>query len=164
MMVRSAAGLLAVVWVAGVGLAATSAAGADPGARQELPPGQGRDLTLGMCSGECHGVEKFMSEHRSKSQWLDTIDNMKHEGAKGTDEEFKAVTSYLIAHFGVQVKINQATVKQIDDVLDLEPGQAEAIVKYREANGPFADWKALMAVPGLDPKKLEEQKSNVIFS
>ena len=143
--------------VAGVFMAAISA-------RQELPEGQGKEVTMRLCGVECHGIDKIISEHRSKSQWIESIETMKQDGMKTTDAESKAILSYLVAHFGITVKINQATARQVDDVLDLEPGQAEAIVKYREANGPFADWKALMAVPGLDPKKLEEQKANVVFT
>jgi competence ComEA-like helix-hairpin-helix protein len=131
---------------------------------QELAPGAGKELVLQMCTTGCHGVEKFMSEHRSKSQWIETLETMKTEGATGTDADFKTVLGYLVAHAGIQVKINVATAKQIDDALDLEPGQAEAIVKYRDEKGKFADWPALMSVPGLDPKKLEEQKANVVFS
>ncbi|TAK14184.1 MAG: helix-hairpin-helix domain-containing protein [Acidobacteria bacterium] len=155
-MLKIARRSLLIVCAAGVCAAAISA-------RQELPEGQGKDVTMRLCGVECHGIDKVISEHRSKSQWIESIETMKQDGMKISDAEFKAVLSYLIAHFGVTVKINQATARQIDDVLDLEPGQAEAIVKYREANGPFADWKALLAVPGLDAKKLEEQKGNVIF-
>jgi competence protein ComEA len=133
-------------------------------ARQELAPGAGKDITLQTCASSCHGVERFASEHRSKSQWVETLETMKTEGAAGTDADFKAILGYLVAHAGIQVKINVATAKQIDDALCLEPGQAEAIVKYRDEKGKFADWQALLAVPGLDPKKLEEQKANVVFS
>jgi competence protein ComEA len=132
-------------------------------ARQEAPAAAGRAVTMQMCASSCHGTERFASEHRSKSQWIETIETMKGEGAAGTDAEFKAVLGYLVAHAGIQVKINVATAKQIDDALDLEPGQAEAIVKYREKNGKFADWDALLKVPGLDPKKLNEQRENVVF-
>ena len=132
-------------------------------ARQGLPEGPGQEVTLKLCAGECHGIDKFMSEHRSKSQWLETLVTMKNDGAKGTDEEFKIVTSYLIAHMGIPVKINKATAKQIDDAMELEPGQAEAIVKFRDENGPFADLAALLKVPGLDAKKIEAQKTNLVF-
>jgi competence protein ComEA len=130
---------------------------------QELPQGKGRDVAQRLCANECHGIDKVMAEHRSKSQWAETIDTMKTEGAKGSDEEFKAIISYLTAHFGVQVKINTATARQIDDALDLPEGQAAAIVKYRDEHGPFTDWASLMRVPGLDAKTLDEQKGNVIF-
>jgi competence protein ComEA len=145
-------------------LAAEPASRAVSPVRQELAPGAGKDVTLQLCSTSCHGVEKFMSEHRSKSQWIETLEQMKTEGATGTDADFKAILGYLVAHEGIQVKINVATAKQIDDALDLEPGQAEQIVKYRDEKGKFADWQALLSVPGLDSKKLEEQKGNVVFS
>lgn len=132
-------------------------------ARQDLPEGPGQAVTMKLCADNCHGVERFISEHRSKSQWLETIETMKTDGAKGTDEEFKATLSYLIAHFGIPVKINSATARQIDDALDLDAGQADAIVKYREENGPFADLAALLEVPGLDAGKLAEQKANIVF-
>jgi len=144
-------------------VAAVSASALGLLARQDLPEGQGKAVTQKLCDNACHGNDKFIAEHRSKSQWADTIDTMKGDGAKGSDEDFKAALAYLTIHFGVPVRINKATAKQIDDVLVLDPGQADAIVKYRDANGPFAGWDDLMKVPGLDPKKLEEQKPNVLF-
>jgi competence protein ComEA len=146
-----------------VGLAATCASTLGLLAFQELPQGRGREVTQRLCSNECHGIDKVMAEHRSKSQWTETVDTMKTDGAKGSDEEFRAIISYLTAHFGVQVKINTATARQIDDALDLAAGQAAAIVTYRDEHGPFADWPSLMQVPGLDPQALVEQKGNVVF-
>jgi competence protein ComEA len=144
-------------------MAAVSASTLGLLAIQELPEGKGREVTQERCGNACHGIDKVMAEHRSKSQWAETIDTMKTDGAKGSDEEFKAIISYLTAHFGVQVKINTATARQIDDALDLPAGQAAAIVKYRDEHGPFTDWASLMRVPGLDPKTLDEQKGSVIF-
>jgi len=132
-------------------------------AHQELPAGDGRDVTARLCSNECHGIDKVVAERKSKSQWAETMETMRVHGAKGTDEEFKIITTYLTTHYGVQVKINKATARQIDDVLVLAAGQADAIVKYRDERGPFADWAALLQVPGLDPKTLEVQKSKVVF-
>ena len=132
-------------------------------AGQKAPEGAGRELTLKLCTAGCHGPEKFLSERRSKSQWLETIDTMKQEGTKGTDDEFKVVLGYLVARLGIPVRINKATARQIDDAMDLPAGQADAIVKYRDEHGPFADFAALLKVPGLDPKRLEEQKANIVF-
>ncbi|MEI6246070.1 MAG: helix-hairpin-helix domain-containing protein [Acidobacteriota bacterium] len=132
-------------------------------ARQELPEGKGQDVTLRLCSNECHGIDKVVAEHKSKSQWIETMETMRGDGAKGTDEEFKIIIGYLATHYGVQIKINKATVKQIDDALVLAEGQADAIVKYRDANGPFVDLAALLKVPGLDPKAIEIQKDKIVF-
>jgi competence ComEA-like helix-hairpin-helix protein len=155
--------LAVAVCVVGVAAAVMSAASPDPRARQDLPEGQGKETTLRLCTGSCHGIDKFMSEHRSKSQWLETIETMKTDGAKGPDEDFTAAVAYLTIHMGVPVRINKATARQIDDVLILDAGLADAIVKYRDEHGPFATWDDFVKVPGLDPKKLEEQKPNVMF-
>lgn len=133
-------------------------------AAQELPEGTGRDVTQKLCSQECHGLDKVVAERHSKSQWTDSLNNMRDQGAKGSDEEFKAIINYLTMHFGVPVKINKVTAKQLDDVMVLEPGQADAIVKYRDEHGPFADVEALLKVPGLNPKLIEEQKANLVFA
>ncbi len=162
-----AVGAIAFAGVFGARLAATPVTTADAGPRslprQELAAGQGKAVILQVCASSCHGTERFNSEHRSKSQWAETIETMKGEGAAATAEEFTAVLGYLVAHSGIQVNINKASAKQIDDALDLQPGQADSIVKYRDEHGKFTDWQDLMKVPGLDPKKLDEQKSNVVF-
>jgi DNA uptake protein ComE-like DNA-binding protein len=101
-------------------------------ASQDLPEGQGQDVTLRLCSSSCHGIDKIVAEHRSKSQWAETIETMKTDGLKGSDEDLKTVINYMTIHFGVQVKINKATARQIDDVLVLDETQADAIVKYRD--------------------------------
>jgi competence protein ComEA len=132
-------------------------------AQQGLPEDQGRSETLRLCSNECHAIGKVVAERKSKSQWIETMETMRSDGAKGSDEEFKIIVTYLTTHFGVQVRINKATAKQIDDVLVLPEGLADAIVKYRDERGPFADWAALMQVPGLDAKRLEVQKTKVVF-
>lgn len=132
-------------------------------ARQDMPEGPGREETVRLCAGECHGIEKVISERKSKSQWVETMETMRTDGATGSAEEWKIITTYLATHYGVQIRINKATAKQIDDVLVLPAGQADAIVKYRDEHGPFADWAALILVPGLDLKALELQKSKVVF-
>lgn len=132
-------------------------------AQVQMPDDEGRDLTMKLCGNECHTIEKVIAERKSKSQWAETMETMRTDGAAGTDDEFKVIVKYLATHYGVQVQINRATARQIDDVLVLAEGQAAAIVAYREANGPFVDWAAFLKVPGLDPRTLEPQKRKVVF-
>ena len=117
-----------------------------------------------LCSQNCHGIEKIMPERHSKSQWGDSLNSMRDQGAKVTDEEFATIVKYLTMHFGVPVKINKVTAKQLDDVMILEAGQADAIIKYRDEHGPFADLEALLKVPGLNLKLIDEQKANLVFA
>jgi competence ComEA-like helix-hairpin-helix protein len=130
---------------------------------QDLPDGQGRATVQRLCDSSCHGIERFADERRTRARWFETIGEMQDRGAILSDDEVKTVAGYLGAHLGVPLKINEATAKQIDESLDLSPGQADAIVKYREAHGKFADWAALLKVPGLDAKKLDDQKTVVVF-
>jgi competence ComEA-like helix-hairpin-helix protein len=160
---RRVLGLAVAVTCVGVaGVAARRTAG--PTALvQELPDGPGRLATLRHCDTSCHGIDAFVDKRRSKARWVLTIDDMQRRGMFISDEDVKTVVGYLTARLGIPVKINEATAKQIDDTLDLAPGQAEAIVKYRDLNGKFADWKDLLKVPNLDSKKLEEQKASIVF-
>jgi competence ComEA-like helix-hairpin-helix protein len=147
----------------GVVVIFTATLGIIAGSQVQMPDDEGRDLTVKLCGNECHTIEKVIAERKSKSQWAETMETMRTDGAEGTDDEFKVIVRYLATHYGVQVQINKATVRQIDDVLVLGEGHADAIVKYREANGPFADWASLLRVPGLDVKRMEFQKSKVVF-
>ena len=151
---------MACVCGASVAARRTSAPGSPA---QELPDGQGRLVTLRQCDTSCHGIDTFVDKRRSKTRWVQTIDDMQRRGMFISDEDSKVAVGYLTAHLGIPVRINEATAKQIDDVLDLAAGQAEAIVKYRDLNGKFADWKDLMKVPALDAKRLEAQKANIVF-
>jgi competence ComEA-like helix-hairpin-helix protein len=154
---------IALVCALSVKLTATPTANRVSSSGQEIAAGAGKAIVLDTCAASCHGADKFASEHRAKSQWVETIETMKSQGAEGTEADFKSILGYLVAHNGIQIKINTATAKQIDDAMDLEPGQADAIVKYRDEHGKFADWQALMSVPGLDAKKLEEQRPKVLY-
>ena len=39
-----------------------------------------------------------------------------------------------------------------------------AIVRHRTERGPFKTWKEIAAVPGIDAKRVEEQKANLDFT
>ncbi len=128
---------------------------------QDLPEGPGKAVTEKLCS-DCHGVATIAGLRRSKSAWEHTVDEMASRGAKGTDEEFDQVVAYLARYLG-KVNVNKAPSKEIEEVGDFSPAEAEAIVKYREANGDFKDLNDLRKVPSLDAKKLAERKERIAF-
>ncbi len=53
------------------------------------------------------------------------------------------------------IHINTATAQELEALPGIGPSLAEAIVTYREENGPFASVEALDDVPGIGPAKLE---------
>ncbi len=56
----------------------------------------------------------------------------------------------------VGVVVNTASAQLLAYVSGLGPGLAQAIVKYRDENGPFKSRKALKKVPRLGPKAFEQ--------
>ncbi|PVZ49389.1 Tex family protein [Thalassobacter stenotrophicus] len=56
----------------------------------------------------------------------------------------------------VGVNLNMASAPLLSHIAGLGPSLAQAIVAHRDANGPFADRKALLKVAGLGPKAFEQ--------
>lgn len=54
------------------------------------------------------------------------------------------------------VNINTADAERLDELPQVGPATAEAILEYRRANGPFDSVDELEEVPGIGPKTLEE--------
>jgi len=144
------------LWMLAVTMAAVS-----PMEAQDLPDGPGKAVIVKLCN-DCHGVETMVGLRRTKKGWEKTVDEMASRGANGTDAEFEAVVNYLTRYLG-KVNINAATSKEIQDVVDLTPAEADAIVQYRTKNGDFKDIDEIGKVPAVDAKKLAERKDRIAF-
>ncbi|MEB6337088.1 ComEA family DNA-binding protein [Serratia rhizosphaerae] len=60
------------------------------------------------------------------------------------------------------VSINQASAEQLADTLNgVGLKKAEAIVRYREQNGPFTDIEQLQEVPGIGLALLERNRERL---
>jgi competence protein ComEA len=59
------------------------------------------------------------------------------------------------------VRLNTATVEELDALPGVGPVTAGKIVEYRQAHGPFASVDDLDAVPGIGPARLEELRELV---
>lgn len=68
--------------------------------------------------------------------------------------ELSVVVESAVNHVGVE--LNTASVELLSHVAGLGEALARAIVAHREANGPFAARKELMAVPKLGKKTFEQ--------
>ena len=56
------------------------------------------------------------------------------------------------------ININTADVEELDELPEIGPATAEAIVEHRQANGLFRTVDDLEEVPGIGPTTLEEIK------
>jgi competence protein ComEA len=114
-----------------------------------------------VCS-TCHDAQRILSNRRTKDQWGEVIDKMVERGAQGTDDDFAAVLDYLVGHYG-RINVNKGTAKDLATVLKIPDKDAEAIVVYRNANGPFADFDSLAKVPGVTLETLKQNRDAVSF-
>lgn len=126
---------------------------------QDLPDGPGKDVILKICR-DCHDLDTVTGENRTKEGWSKTVAKMVDRGAEGTDEQFDAVIAYLSKNFG-RINVNKAPAEEIVAGLDFSAAEAEAIVKYRDKNGVFKDWRDLKKVEGLDTAKVDAKKDHI---
>jgi Helix-hairpin-helix motif len=158
---RTIAIILAGGWCAVMPMAPVGIAPAGAQAPAAMPDDANAPVFARVC-GNCHTPDRIVAMRRSSDQWQEVIDNMISRGAKGSDDDFNAVFTYLMAHFG-RVNVNRAMPDELCEVLALAPADAQKIVEFRKQKGPFADFDALTAVPGLPVEKLQASRDAITF-
>ena len=145
--------LLAAVFGTTASMAQVAPPAAAPAEARPAPPPEFTKVCV-----RCHPSDKIVEGRRYPAQWDQVLEQMVARGAIATDQELDVIYDYLVAHYG-RVEINKATADEIAEVLHLEQGIADAIVKQR----PFADFDALAAVPGVPVAELEKLKDAIVF-
>lgn len=153
--------LIAWCMAAAGALALVSSAFAPRAIAQESSDDPGAQEFQAVCS-KCHPPDRIVAARRTKTQWEETLDKMTKLGAPITDDNFDILLSYLVHHYG-KVNVNRSAATDIADAVGLTAEEAQKIVKYRDENGPFADFDALAKVPGLNSEKLEKNKDAITF-
>lgn len=67
-----------------------------------LPDGAGKTLVEQNCV-LCHGLDRVAAVKRSSTGWTDVLKRMAFYGAPISDQDQKAITSYLDANFGANM-------------------------------------------------------------
>jgi len=112
--------------------------------------------------GRCHAQDRIVEGRRSRSQWEEVLERMVAKGATGSDDDFGIVIEYLVSEYG-RVAINSAPADEVAQVIHLELKAADVIVTYRKAHGPFADFEALIAMPGAPVEALQKRRDAIVF-
>jgi len=120
-----------------------------------------RETTMRVCSN-CHDAERLTGSRRSRDQWTQVIDNMIAAGAKANDEEYETVLRYLLATSG-RVNVNRDPARELTAVLGVSQEDASRIVEYRQTHGRFEDFDALLKVPSIDSRALQERRDAIAF-
>ena len=111
--------------------------------------------------GRCHTTAVFLDKPRSWDRWNDVFADMTQRGANGTDEQLERVTRFFLENLTL-VNVNTSPAEELAGVLGVGDDVAQAIIARRQRQ-PFANIAELRAVPGVDPDKLEERKSRILF-
>ena len=111
--------------------------------------------------GRCHTTSLFMKQTRPWDRWNDVFADMTERGARGTEEQLARVTSYFLENLTL-VNVNGSPAEELAGVLGVGDDVAQAIIARRERQ-PFANIAQLSAVPGVDPGKVEQRKSRILF-
>ena len=128
-----------------------------------LPDGKAKTLIENTCT-ECHGLDTVVSNTMSADKWRSTVNSMVKKGATLSAAEIDTVVNYLSVYFSEEkVNVNTAGPQELQDGLKLTPDEAKAVLQYRKTNGAFKDLEGMKKVPGLDAKKLDAKKDNIIF-
>jgi len=141
--------------------AATPSAATPSAATQPAADAKGAATFARVCS-LCHDGARILSNRRSKSQWTEVIEKMMERGAQVSDDDFTEVMDYLLRHYG-RINVNKAEAEDLAVVAGLSKKDAEAIVRYRDAQGDFPDFDALAKVPEIDIEKLNQAREAITF-
>ncbi|NDD64464.1 MAG: hypothetical protein EBZ36_10895 [Acidobacteria bacterium] len=131
-----------------------------------LPEGPGRTETQKLCT-QCHDLDKAIAPRQDKVGWAGTVEKMVAFGMTASESEVALVVEFLARHYPADdvppIRVNQAAAIDFESGLGLRRSQALAIIRYREANGPFKSIDDLKKVPGIDTARVEAKKDRLIF-
>lgn len=134
-------------------------------AQSYLPDGKGKEILDSYCQ-ECHGLDPALP--LSAVEWQKVIARMTQKGANLNKADVETLVEYLTAYFGPdsaapKVDVNRATASELQKTLELQPTEAEALVRYRKSHGKFQGWSDLLKARLVKAEKLEAKKSSITF-
>jgi hypothetical protein len=135
---------------------------------QELPAGKGKPLVERACT-TCHELTIGSEQRMDRKRWTALVEDMVNRGAELSEDELAEVVEYLTANFGPakndapKVNVNQTGAEQLIRELGLAERDAETVVRFRDAHGPYKDFSSLKKVPDLDQAKIDALRDRLTF-
>lgn len=132
-----------------------------------MPEGPGKQIILRECT-TCHLPDHFTKYRHSNDEWQAIVIRMAPRTRSITKEEIETVQKYLTTNFpkvedSNKLNVNKATVQDIVVRFGLTPEEAKAIIDYRQRHGTFREWGEMLAIYGVDGRKIESAKDRMSF-
>lgn len=80
---------------------------------------------------------------------------------EGENRSQTGVFADLPGASGGKIRINTATLAELEQLNGIGPSKAEAIIRYREEHGPFRTLEEIAQVPGIGDKTLEKFREQI---
>jgi competence ComEA-like helix-hairpin-helix protein len=132
-----------------------------------MPEGPGKPIILRECT-TCHLPDHFTKYRHSNEEWQAIVIRMAPRTRSISKEETETVQKYLATNFpkvedSTRLNVNKATADEIVARLGLTPEEAKAVIDYRQRHGTFREWGELLAIYGVDGRKIESIKDRMSF-
>jgi hypothetical protein len=108
----------------------------------------------------CHDTSMILHS-RSWSQWQDVLAQMKRYGAKGTQEQWDHIFTY-VGHNLTLIDVNHADEDELSAVLGVDEKTAIAMVQ-RRYDRRFKNVEDVESVPGVDKNLIEAMEPRLLF-
>lgn len=131
-------------------------------AQQKTDDIDGKKAFENVCS-QCHELSLSTGRRSTHDEWMALVQRMAEKGANASDAEYFAIVDYLTKTYGpARLNVNQAMASDLAPFFAITQADAEAIVKYRKANGNFKSVDDLLK-SGADKQKIEAKKDSIEF-
>ena len=132
-----------------------------------MPEGPGKQIILRECTA-CHLPDHFTKYRHTNEEWQAIVIRMGQRVRSATKEELDTVQRYLATNYPqvddtTKLNVNRATAQDLAAHLGLTPEEARAVVDYRQRHGSFREWGELLAIYGVDGRKVEAAKDRMSF-
>jgi len=132
-----------------------------------MPDGPGKQIILRECTA-CHLPDHFTKYHHSNEEWQAIVIRMGQRVRSATKEELDTVQKYLATNYpkideAGKLNVNKSDAAAIAAGLGLTLDEAKALVDYRDHHGTFREWGELLAIYGVDGRKIEAAKDRMSF-
>jgi competence ComEA-like helix-hairpin-helix protein len=132
------------------------------GQRKTVDDSVGKKAFENVCS-QCHELSLSQGRRSTHDEWMELVQRMAEKGANATDAEYFAIVDYLTKNYGpARLNVNHAGAVDLAPFFAITQADADAIVKYRKANGNFKNVDDLLK-SGADKQKIEAKKDSIEY-